>query len=97
MPLPEQRPLGEAIKAVNGDLEDQDAFLAAAREVTFDGPMGPFRYDEYQNPILNVYVREVKIDADGNAYNALVHTIENVDQFWGMSQAEKDELLQPSN
>ena len=89
--------LGEAIKAVNGDLEDQDAFLAAAREVTFDGPMGPFRYDEYQNPILNVYVREVKIDADGNAYNALVHTIENVDQFWGMSQAEKDELLQPSN
>ncbi len=89
--------LGEAIKAVDGDLEDLDAFLAAAREVTFDGPMGPFRYDEYQNPILNVYVREVKIDADGNAYNALVHTIENVDQFWGMSQAEKDELLQPSN
>ena len=89
--------LAEAIKAVDGDLEDRDAFLAAAREVTFDGPMGPFRYDEYQNPILNVYVREVKIDADGKAYNALVHTIENVDQFWGMSQAEKDELLKPSN
>ncbi len=88
--------LGEAIKAVNGNVEDRDAFMAAAREVTFDGPMGPFRYDEYQNPILNVYVREVQIGPDGTAYNVLVDTIEDVDQFWGMSEEEKNALLNPS-
>jgi branched-chain amino acid transport system substrate-binding protein len=90
------RALAEALEAVNGNVEDTDAFLAAAREVTFDGPMGPFRYDEYQNPILNVYVRKVEIGEDGKARNVLEDTIENVDQFWGMSAEEKDALLNPS-
>ncbi len=88
--------LGEAIKAVNGNMDDREAFMAAARVVTFDGPMGPFQYDEYQNPILNVYIRRVEIGPDGMALNVLVDTIENVDQFWGMTEAEKDALLNPS-
>lgn len=73
----------QALEAVDGDLSDQEAFLDAIREVQLDEtPMGPMELDEYDNPIQNVYIREVQERDDGRMLNVPLETFENVSQFW---------------
>src|SRR5438874_2315099 len=50
---------GEAIKAVNGNVEDQPRFLDALRKVRFEAPGGAFRFDDKQNAIIPTYIRRV--------------------------------------
>src|SRR5436853_81156 len=51
----------EAIKAINGKVEDREAFLAALRKVELkDFPRGPVVIDRWGNPIQNIYVRKVE-------------------------------------
>jgi branched-chain amino acid transport system substrate-binding protein len=51
----------EALKAVNGDVEDKEKFLAALRKVEIsDDARGPLRMDDLGNPIQNVYIRKVE-------------------------------------
>src|SRR5438552_13189472 len=53
--------LEDALKAVNGKIEDSAAFVRALHNVRLTrGPMGPIRVDEYGKPILNIYVRKVE-------------------------------------
>jgi len=75
--------LEEALKKVNGKIEDKDAFMKALRSaaVTND-PRGVVRLDEYGNPIMNVYIRKVERDRDGKLVNAVVKTYGGVSQFW---------------
>jgi GGDEF domain-containing protein len=40
------------------------------------------RLDEYDNPIQNVYIREVQQREDGLLWNVPIETIEEVGQFW---------------
>ena len=50
----------EAIKAINGKVEDREAFLAALKKVELkDFPRGPVVIDKWGNPIQNVYIRKV--------------------------------------
>lgn len=73
----------EAVEDVDGDIEDTEAFLAATRAIELeDTPGGPMRLDEYDNPIQNVYIREVEIRDDGLLWNVPVQTFEEVSQFW---------------
>jgi branched-chain amino acid transport system substrate-binding protein len=73
----------EALEAVDGDIEDTEAFLEAVRAVELDDTAGgPMRLDEYDNPIQNVYVREVQRRDDGRLWNVPVETFEEVSQFW---------------
>jgi branched-chain amino acid transport system substrate-binding protein len=80
--------LKQALEKVGGRIEDSDAFLKAVREVALtDAPGGPIRLDKYGNPVHNVYIRRVE-RKDGRLQNTVIHTIENVSQFWTYSEAE---------
>jgi branched-chain amino acid transport system substrate-binding protein len=72
-----------ALEEVDGNIEDTEAFLEATRAVEFDDTAGgPMRLDEYDNPIQNVYIREVQARDDGLLWNVPVETFEEVSQFW---------------
>jgi branched-chain amino acid transport system substrate-binding protein len=73
--------VGEALKAINGKVEDQKAFLSALRKVKFDAPRGPFSFDEKQNAILTVYVRKVEKVGDGLDH-AIIYKYSNISQAW---------------
>jgi branched-chain amino acid transport system substrate-binding protein len=74
--------LRAALEATGGDVENVDRFLSALRKVDLsDAPRGPMRFDDFGNPIQNVYVRKVE-KVDGRLQNSVIHTIPNVSQFW---------------
>jgi branched-chain amino acid transport system substrate-binding protein len=79
-----------ALEEIGGDIEDQDAFLEAVRGLEFESAGGPMSLDEYDNPIQNVYVREVVQRDDGLLWNVPVETFEDVSQFWTF---DPDEFL----
>jgi branched-chain amino acid transport system substrate-binding protein len=64
----------EALKAVEGRVEDTPRYLAAMRAVEFTGPAGPFSFDRNQNAVTTLYLQEVR-EAGGELYNALVEVI----------------------
>jgi branched-chain amino acid transport system substrate-binding protein len=72
---------GEAIKAVNGNVEDQARFLEAVRKVRFEAPGGAFRFDEKQNAIIPTYIRRVE-KVGGKLQNSVIDVVPDVDQFW---------------
>ena len=72
----------EAIKAVQGDVENRSKLMEALRKVELkDMPRGPMRLDAYDNPIQNVYIRKVE-RVGGELQNTVIHTYPNVSQFW---------------
>jgi branched-chain amino acid transport system substrate-binding protein len=72
----------EAIKKVNGDVENRPNMLAALKNVELkDLPRGPMKLDHYGNPIQNVYIRKVE-KVSGALQNTVIHTYPNVSQFW---------------
>ncbi len=83
----------EAIKAVNGDVEDHEKFLQALRKVEVnDDPRGPMRMDELGNPIQNIYIRKVERVGD-RLQNTVIYTYPSVSQFWTFKK--DDYLKQP--
>src|SRR5205807_2232745 len=53
--------INEAVKAVNGNVEDREALLAALRKVEIpDAPRGPVKVDAQGNPIQNIYIRKIE-------------------------------------
>jgi branched-chain amino acid transport system substrate-binding protein len=74
--------LKAALEATGGDIESTDRFLAALRKVDLsDVPRGPVRFDEYGNPVMNIYVRKVE-RVNGRLQNTVIHTFPKVSQFW---------------
>jgi branched-chain amino acid transport system substrate-binding protein len=70
-----------AIKAINGNVEDKPAFMAALRSVNVDTARGPVKFDELGNVVGNVYLRKVT-RKDGRLVNSIFKTYPNVSQFW---------------
>jgi branched-chain amino acid transport system substrate-binding protein len=80
--------LKAALEAVGGDIENVDRFLAALRKVDLsESPRGPIKFDEYGNPIQNIYVRKVE-KVNGRLQNTVIHTFPSVSQFWTYNPAE---------
>jgi branched-chain amino acid transport system substrate-binding protein len=74
--------LKAALEAIGGDIEDTQKFLGALRKVDLsDAPRGPLRFDDFGNPIQNIYVRKVE-RVDGKLQNTVIHTFPGVSQFW---------------
>ncbi len=72
----------EAVKAVKGNVENREAFLAALRKVELpDAPRGPITVDRYGNPVQNIYVRKVE-RAGGKLQNTVIQTFPSISQFW---------------
>lgn len=80
--------IDEAAKAIDGDLENRDKFLAALRKVEVsDAPRGPVKLDAHGNPIQNIYIRKVE-KKDGELWNTVIHTYKDVSQFWNFKPEE---------
>jgi branched-chain amino acid transport system substrate-binding protein len=66
-----------------------------SKVVLRDSPLGqPVQLDDYGNPILDVYIREVKRRPDGKLWNVTVETYPQVSQFWKYNPEEY--LKQPN-
>jgi branched-chain amino acid transport system substrate-binding protein len=48
------------LTAVKGDAGARDAMTAAMRSAKFDSPRGPMSFNKANNPVQNIYLREVK-------------------------------------
>jgi branched-chain amino acid transport system substrate-binding protein len=73
----------KAMKAINGQVDDPQKFIAALREVKMaadESPRGPFYFDKYANPVQNIYIKRV-VKKDGLLRNEAVKTYKNVSQF----------------
>jgi branched-chain amino acid transport system substrate-binding protein len=74
--------ISEAAKAVGGNVDDREKFVAALRKVEIsDAPRGPIKIDAHGNPVQNIYVRKVE-KKEGELWNTVVHTFPSVSQFW---------------
>jgi branched-chain amino acid transport system substrate-binding protein len=76
--------LAEAIKSIDGHIEDRPRFLEAVRKTSLKGsPLGrEVRLDEYGNPVYDVYIRDVVKRPQGGYWNKPVETYPDVSQFW---------------
>jgi len=80
--------INEAARAIGGDVEDREKFLAALRKVEIpDAPRGPIKLDGHGNPIQNIYIRKVE-KKDGELWNTVIQTYTGVSQFWKYSPEE---------
>lgn len=74
--------LKRALEAIGGDAENVERLVGALRKAELaETPRGPIRFDDYGNPIQNVYVRKVE-RAGGRLQNSVIHTFPNISQFW---------------
>ena len=78
----------EALRAISGEAENKEKFIAALRKVAIsDDARGPMKMDDLGNPIQNVYIRKVE-RVDGKLQNTVIYTYPNVSQFWTYKQDE---------
>jgi branched-chain amino acid transport system substrate-binding protein len=74
--------LKRALEGVSGDAENVERLVGTLRKTELaDTPRGPIRFDEYGNPIQNIYVRKVE-RVGGKLQNTVIYTFPNVSQFW---------------
>jgi branched-chain amino acid transport system substrate-binding protein len=74
--------INEAVKAIGGNIEDREKFIAALKKVEIaDAPRGPIKLDAHGNPIQNIYIRKVERKG-GELWNTVIHTFPAVSQFW---------------
>ncbi len=83
----------EALKAVGGEVENKERYLAALKAVEVpDDPRGPMKIDRWGSAVQNVYIRRVE-RAGGRLQNTVIHTYPGVSQFW--SYKPEDFLKNP--
>jgi len=74
--------LKRALESIGGEAENVERLVSALRKVELtDTPRGPVRFDDYGNPIQNIYVRKVE-RVGGRLQNTVIQTFPNVSQFW---------------
>ena len=74
--------LEAALKAVDGKIEDRDAFMHALRTDHVENTVrGPVRFDEFGNVVGNIYIRKVERKG-GRLVNSVIKTYPDVSQFW---------------
>jgi branched-chain amino acid transport system substrate-binding protein len=74
------RAIVETLKAVNGKVEDKDAFMASMRKLEFDSPKGVVKLDQFQNIVQPQYIR--KVERIGTTFvNTPIKTYPNFSQF----------------
>jgi branched-chain amino acid transport system substrate-binding protein len=71
----------QAIKNINGEVEDREKFMKALRTVQMDSIRGPLSLDKYGNVLQNIYIREIE-KVGGKYQNTVVSTYPHCSQFW---------------
>ncbi len=64
-----------AVKAVDGNIEDGEAFRAALQSANFDSVRGAFQFNRNHFPVQNFYLRQVTKDGQGRLTNSLIGTV----------------------
>ena len=67
--------IGSALKAVNGDVSQTDAFRDALRKAEFESVRGDFKFGPNQHPIQDIYVREVIQNDQGQLTNRTLNKV----------------------
>ena len=67
----------EALKNIGGRAEAREELAAAIAQIRYTGATGPFRYDENHNPIVDVYLQEVR-RVDGELHNVCLDKVAGV-------------------
>ncbi|WJR76870.1 ABC transporter substrate-binding protein [Bradyrhizobium sp. NP1] len=78
--------LNAAVTAVNGDVENSDAFREALRNVKYDSIRGYFAFNNNHFPIQNYYLNRVSKTKSGELKNDLLATLTEA----GMDQYHQD-------
>jgi branched-chain amino acid transport system substrate-binding protein len=74
--------LENALDGFKGDTSDPEALRDTLRKTwIINGPIGSIKLDGYGMPILDVHIRKVE-RRNGRLVNAVVTTVENVNQSW---------------
>ena len=74
--------LKAGLEATGGDVDNVARLVAAVRKADLaDAPRGPVRFDDYGNPVENIYVRKVE-RVGGKLQNTVIQTFPRVSQFW---------------
>jgi branched-chain amino acid transport system substrate-binding protein len=76
--------VAKAIGTVKGKVEERETFLDTVLKTDLpESPLGkPVRFDEFGNPIYDVFVRKVVKNAEGKFWNVPIETYPQVSQFW---------------
>lgn len=77
----------KGLQAINGNVEDTGAFIKGMEKADIVAPRGPFKLDEYHNPVQNEYISVFKFK-NGEPYLEIIKTYPNVSQFWKWSSEE---------
>jgi len=73
--------LDAAIRAVNGNVANKEALMAALKKTDIPTTRGPVKFDSFGNIVGDVYIRKVE-RKDGRLVNTVTKTYTNVSQFW---------------
>ncbi len=75
--------LAQSIESIGCNISNQTTFLNAVKSTKLtDSAFGPMSLDKYNNPVENVYIRQVEKRPDGRLWNVPIYTYNNVSQFW---------------
>lgn len=70
-----------AIEKLNGSLTDKNAVNEALKNVSFDSPRGPFKFDAYNSPVHDIYAFEVARQ-NGKLINKPIARFPQISQFY---------------
>ncbi len=73
--------VGQAIRHVNGKIEDTPRFMAELRKIQMETPQGQFRFDDKQNAIIDLHVRRVE-KVNGVLVNTYLERVSGIAQAW---------------
>lgn len=91
--------LFKALEALNGDVSDPDAIIAAIRNVRLsasESPRGAFYFDDFGNAVQNIYIKQV-VRRGTELVNIAHQTYENVSQFGPYTGMEEKYMALPAN
>jgi branched-chain amino acid transport system substrate-binding protein len=77
----------EVMKGWGGKFKGPEDFVKTLQAMKFDTIRGPVAFDEFRNPIQNIYIKKVEkkkmfgYDKD-ELWNTVIKTYPNVSQFW---------------
>ncbi|HEY0146423.1 MAG TPA: ABC transporter substrate-binding protein [Methylovirgula sp.] len=76
--------VAKAINTISGKVADRDLFIDTVLKTDLpNSPLGkPVRFDQYGNPIYDVFIRKVVKNSDGKYWNVPIETYPQVSQFW---------------
>jgi branched-chain amino acid transport system substrate-binding protein len=81
----------KAIEAVNGNIEDQQAFRTALQGISFEDAVSSVSFDEFHQCVMDVFINQVK-NVDGEWRNVPIKTYPQVSQFWTYDPIEYQKL-----